>query len=275
MTLQAHPTAEADLPTVVDVYDGFAPFYDEFTSDHDYEAWIGALERLARGHGLAAGRVLDVACGTGKSFLPLLARGYEVVGCDISAEMLARARRKAPGVRLLQADLRALPNVGEFALVTCLDDVLNYLLDPDDLRAAFRSARRNLAPGGLYLFDVNTLKGYRTTWASLSFSGGEKRAYLWRGEASRDAGPGARASVVIEAFTKTAEGAWERTVSRHVQRHHPEPLLRELLRDAGLECLGVYGQLPDGSVEPGADELGHHKAVYVARRPVNHEGERR
>ena len=36
-------------------------------------------------------RVLDVACGTGKSFMPFLARGWDVTACDLSPAMLARA----------------------------------------------------------------------------------------------------------------------------------------------------------------------------------------
>jgi SAM-dependent methyltransferase len=71
--------------------------------------------------------VLDVACGTGKSFRPLLRRGYEVTGCDISPPMLEQAPAGAPGVRLVPADMRALPDLGAFDLVTCLDDALNYL----------------------------------------------------------------------------------------------------------------------------------------------------
>jgi ubiquinone/menaquinone biosynthesis C-methylase UbiE len=56
-------------------YDGAAAIYDDFTAHHDYEGWIRVLERLARDHGLAGRRVLDVACGTGKSSAPFVARG--------------------------------------------------------------------------------------------------------------------------------------------------------------------------------------------------------
>ena len=56
-------------------YDALAPFYDEFTAHHDYEAWIGALEQLARAHGLRGRRQLDVACGTGNITAPLAPRG--------------------------------------------------------------------------------------------------------------------------------------------------------------------------------------------------------
>ena len=64
--------------SAADAYDALAPFYDRFTAHHDYELWTSGLLRLARTHGFAGTRVLDAACGTGKSFLPLLERGFEV-----------------------------------------------------------------------------------------------------------------------------------------------------------------------------------------------------
>ena len=87
-----------------EAYDALASGYDTLTRDYAYDRWLPALEQLAHDHGLAGHRVLDVACGTGESFLPLRARGYEVTGCDISAEMLGRARRKAPDVLLHHLD---------------------------------------------------------------------------------------------------------------------------------------------------------------------------
>src|SRR4051812_45169006 len=105
-----------------EAYDDLAPAYDLLTADYPYERWLARLLALASEHGLRGGAVLDVACGTGKSFLPLLARGWDVVGCDISAAMLARAAEKAPAAELVQADMRSLDRLGSFDLVTCLDD---------------------------------------------------------------------------------------------------------------------------------------------------------
>src|SRR5215213_5009549 len=110
-------------------YQDLAPWYDRLTADHDYDRWLTTLLGLAERSGLSGTEVLDVACGTGKSFLPLLARGYDVVACD---------------------------------LVLCLGDSVNYVLEPGEVDAAFASAARNLRPGGIYLFDVNNLEMYRT-----------------------------------------------------------------------------------------------------------------
>ena len=148
-------------PPAESAYESFAPFYDRFTAESDYEAWADTVEPLLHRHRPGASRLLDLACGTGESLLPFLRRGYEVTGCDLSEAMLEQARAKAPGVRLVRADITGLPVLGRFDAVTCFDDSLNYLCSPEELEAAFRSARRNLAPGGVFAFDLNTLAAYR------------------------------------------------------------------------------------------------------------------
>jgi SAM-dependent methyltransferase len=168
--------------TAREAYEDLAPAYDLLTADYPHDRWLEALLSLARSHGLRGREVLDVACGTGKSFLPLLARGFDVVGCDISPAMLARAAAKAPAARLVQADMRSLGALGEFDLVTCLDDALNYLLGPGDLAAAFAGIRRNLRPRGIAIWDVNTLALYRSAFASDRTTDRDGVFLAWRGE---------------------------------------------------------------------------------------------
>src|SRR3954447_13575959 len=128
-------------------YEAFAPHYDAFTAHHDYETWTRTLEGMARAHGLSGTRLLDVACGTGKSFLPFLDRGYEVTACDISPAMADRAAAKAgDGARIEVHDMRALPRLGAFDLVCCLDDAVNYVLSAQELEATLAGLARNLAP---------------------------------------------------------------------------------------------------------------------------------
>ena len=78
-------------------YEAMAPVYDDFTAHHDYEGWLADLLKALEQHGLQGKRLLDVGCGTGKSFMPMLPRGWEVTGCDISAAMLGLAREKTAG----------------------------------------------------------------------------------------------------------------------------------------------------------------------------------
>jgi SAM-dependent methyltransferase len=246
-------------------YDRLAPFYDDFTAHHDYDSWTAELESLARDCGLTGSRLLDVGCGTGKSFLPFLRRGWAVTGCDLSAGMVELARAKAPAARLEVCDMRTLPSLGAFDLVCCIDDGLNYLTDPRDVSSALAGMRRNLAPGGLALFDVNTLATYRGFFASSTVVAGDDRVFVWRGETPADAREGVLAAATLMAFARGGGESWKRTDSLHRQRHHPPALVREALRTTGFETVAVYGQGLDGRPRPGLDERRHTKAVFVAR----------
>src|SRR5690242_12962874 len=148
--------------SVRETYDTFAPVYDDFNKGYLYERWTGRLLAKAEEAGMGGKRLLDVACGTGLSSLPMLDRGWSVTGCDISPAMLDLAREKVGNrVELLEADMRELPDLGEFDLIWAINDPLNYMLSIEEFEAALDGMRRNLAPDGIALFDVNTLVTYR------------------------------------------------------------------------------------------------------------------
>src|SRR3954464_857500 len=117
----------------VAAYELLAPFYDLYTHDYAHEELLGNIEGITLEHGLVGSRLLDVGCGTGKSFMPMLARGYDVTAFDISPAMAARASEAAAGsgAEVFVADVRELPAIGRFDLATALDDALNYLLSDD------------------------------------------------------------------------------------------------------------------------------------------------
>jgi SAM-dependent methyltransferase len=259
MTVASIPRDHARI-----AYDTFAPHYDAFTAHHDYEGWTASLERLAREAGLRGRRLLDLACGTGRSFLPFVERGYDVTAADVSPAMLAVAARRAP-VRLLQLDVRELPTIGAFDLVTFLDDAVNYLHDEAELVATFAGIRRNLARAGVLVFDANTLATFRRVYSACLAVPGEDTVLLLRGRGAADLEPGGLSEAHLEAFVRGPDGWWEEHRSVHLHRHHPEAAVRAALDAAGLRCIGAWGQHVDGRLEPVSDDLVHSKTVYVAR----------
>jgi SAM-dependent methyltransferase len=258
-----------------ETYEAFAPFYDEYTAHHRYEEWTRALEGLARGAGLRGRRLLDVACGTGKSFLPFLERGYEVCACDLSPAMVAIAREKAGArARVEVHDMRSLPRLGAYDLVCCLDDGVNYLRTERELVVAFSSLRLNLAPGGVVVFDANTLRAFRTYFAAATVVQSPGRVLVWDGRTPDDLPAGGAARGELLALERDGEW-WSRTRVEDRQRHHGEATVRGALAAAGLPWVATYGMQLDGSVIDGFDELVNSKAVYVARASAPETGEGR
>ena len=248
-------------------YDVLAPAYDLLTTGYAYEPWLRAIERVAVEHGLRGRRALDVACGTGKSLEALLELGFDASGCDASPGMAAVARRKLAGrADVFVADMRSLAVRGAFDLVTCLDDALNHLPTARDVCVALRAMGANLGPGGLLAFDVNTLRAYRETGDRIVQDG--RRMVLWHGTPARLDRPGGRAEVAIDVMSRQADGLWRRTSAAWGHWHYPLASIPELVTRAGLEVVAVRGQHAGGRLEPGADEDRHHKALFLARRPL-------
>ncbi|HET9677582.1 MAG TPA: class I SAM-dependent methyltransferase [Solirubrobacterales bacterium] len=251
-------------------YDRFAPVYDEANAENDYEMWLGGvlLPELEK-HGLRKGWALDVGCGTGRAFEPLLTRGWQVVGCDVSPGMLAEAARKfGSTVQLLELDAQGLPPISPgpglpeeaaFDLGLLLNDVVNYLTEDGDLELVFSGVRQNLnREHGLFLFDANTMALFRDDFAAGVTDEVGERGWEWRGLTEKTESEG-----LFEARL-SGQGIESHV---HRQRHWPVEQVKAALGASGLRCLAVLGQREEGgrvllSEEP--DEERDSKVVYVA-----------
>ena len=251
-------------------YEAMAPVYDEFTHLNDYETWFGQLLPALERHGLRHGRLLDVGCGSGKAFAPMLRRGWEIHGCDVSPAMVELAREKGEGrVGLTVADMRELPRLGEFELVWALNDPANYMLDEGELTQALSGMRRNLAPGGLLLFDANTIAAYRGFFCEELVDERAGWRLCWSGRSSPADPPGSVFEASFEATPLPGTAGEPIAPELHRERHFPEAALLAAIAAAGLECLEVLGYTDeDGLVAP-LDEEAHYKAVLIARA-ANH-----
>ena len=253
-----------------EAYDRYAAVYDEANAQNDYETWVGkAILPELEQRGLRKGWALDVGCGTGRAFDPLLSRGWKVVGCDLSAGMLAEAERKyGSRVQLFEFDARRVPAIapapdlpaGEaFQLVLLLNDVVNYLTEDGDLERAFAGVKANLSrDDGLVAFDVNTFPMLQH-----SFAPGRNEAMSTRGEEWYGLNDEVRPGGVFEARLTGRD--FEPHV--HRQRHWLDDQIRAALEATGLRCLATLGMSEEGDriilSEP-PDEERDYKLIYIA-----------
>lgn len=103
------------------------------------------------------GRVLDLGCGYGRHTVPLARRGYEMVGLDLSLDLLQNALRRAQAkqtsIKFVHGDLRDLEFKSVFDGVFCFNTTFGYFTDAQNLMV-LRGVHRALKPGGRFLIDV-------------------------------------------------------------------------------------------------------------------------
>jgi len=260
-------------------YQALSAIYDLAGWGYFAERMAGRMRHLADVHGLEQiEHVVDVACGTGIAVAAFAEAGYQVTGVDRSPYMLDQARQRvaqadatsssAQSVTLIEADMRdfSLPEDGRPAadLVTCMYDSLNYLLEEADLAAAFRCVADVLRPGGLYIFDVNTLYGLAEEWNSHDFIQYDSEDLFIAGRTRWDH-ERAINTLTFHGFIRLGEGVWERFLETHVQRGYPIDVLRGLLEEAGLAPLAVYDAGRRSGPDAGKDEQLVGSAVQTGR----------
>ena len=168
------------------MYTGFAEVYDTLMNDVHYGAWADMYARMMTAYGIPRNaKVCECACGTGSLTLPLQQLGYEMMGIDLSQEMLWQAAQKARkagfGIPFIRQDMRQLRlhRPVDAVLATC--DGVNYLLQDVDAAAFFQSAWDAIKPGGGLFFDVSTPYKLEHLLGS-QFMGEDRRdvTYMWQ-----------------------------------------------------------------------------------------------
>ena len=142
-------------------YEAFAGVYDAFNEDADYDTLFRYVHGVLKAHGVEGGIVADLGCGTGELTLRLAGCGYDMIGADISSEMLSVLREKAwelqqNGILLLCQDIAALDLYGTVRAAVSTFDTLNHIGPLPRLRQAVCRASLFIEPGGVFVFDVNT-----------------------------------------------------------------------------------------------------------------------
>lgn len=237
-------------------YDFLAGCYDALTYDVDYSAWADYIEKHFRKNPLPGNTVLDLACGTGSLTRELALRGYEMIGVDRSPEMLSQAAEKNRGAApvepiFLCQSMEKLDLYGTVdACVCCLDSV-NYVTDPKKLRRAFERVRLFLAPGGLFLFDINSPAKLEGLDGQVFLDETEDTYCVWRAEFSRRI-----CSYFMDIFRlDEATGQWDRGEELHRERAYSVPELTTMLSEAGFVEARTWGELKMRPPRPGEQRI--------------------
>lgn len=226
-------------------YSFFSSVYDTLTENVNYADRADYIADLLADNGIKGGILLDLACGTGTLSIEMANKGFEVIGVDSSADMLSVAMNNAyesgKSILFLCQPMQQLDLYGTINAAICTLDSINHLTDPADVQAAFDKVSLFTEPGGIFIFDVNTVYKHREILASNTFVYDMDDVYcVWQNSLDSETDT---VQIDLDIFEEVDDGIYERMQESFCERAYPLPMIEETLCRAGFETVAVYDEL--------------------------------
>lgn len=254
----------------MNAYHALASSYDRLTSDVDYEATVDFYFEILRRENYFPRTAVDLACGTGSVTALLAQRGLQVVGVDLSEEMLTMAQQKAQDLenppRFLRCPLQNLWLPRGVDLAVCALDSLDYIVDPADCQEAIHRVYRALNPGGAFIFDVNTPEKLRAMDGQVFLDEDDDVYCVWRGEFDEKSN---LCSYGMDLFQREGE-MWQRSFEEHQEYAYSMEQLTEFLKNAGFTGIDVYADRRMEAPRPGEQRIYFKARKGKLRRRGDH-----
>lgn len=223
-------------------YEGFAEVYDWFMDDIDYDSWVDYIERIWSSYNKTPKLIADLGCGTGNVTERLANKGYDMIGIDISEDMLAEAREKAyeneNQILYLLQDMREFELYGTVDIIISLFDSLNYITEEEDLLKVFKLVNNYLEPKGLFIFDLNTKYKFKNILGENTFTQiDDDAAYIWENYYDEDSEIN---EYYLNIFVKDNDGRYERYEEVHHEKAYEIDVIKDLINKSGLKLLNIY-----------------------------------
>ena len=229
----------------MEAYTDFATVYDTFMDETPYDTWCDNIEKWFKTYHVPKGLILDLGCGTGNITKRLAARGYDMIGVDISASMLEIAGKKNENkdydILYLLQDMRSFELYGTVGAVVSICDSINYLLTEEDLVSTFSLVNNYLDPGGIFIFDFNTVYKYRDIIGDMTIAENrEECSFIWENYYHEEEEIN---EYDLTIFIKNSEGAFQRFQENHFQRGYNLEVIKEALSTAGMSFVEAVDAL--------------------------------
>lgn len=225
-------------------YSSLAEVYDKLTENVEYRKRTEYIQSLLLKNGAEGGVLLDLACGTGTLSRELAGFGYDMILCDLSAEMLSFARERLPDALILCQSMTELDLYGTINHAVCSLDSINHLLKPCDVKAAFASVSLFMEKGGVFVFDVNTPYKHEKVLASNSFVSEKDGIFcVWQNSYKRKS---RTTDINIDIFIQQEE-KYLRLRESFSERAYSLEDISKWLCEAGFEVTGIYDDMTENA----------------------------
>jgi len=241
----------------MEIYRGFATMYDELMQDIPYQKWGDYIFECIKKQykNVKKPLVLDLACGTGNMTIHLSKKGFDMIGVDLSIDMLAAAQQKSyeqgQKILFLAQDMRELDLYGTIDAAVSVCDGLNYILDRADICKVFERVRLFLNPGGIFIFDMNTEYKFKELFAGLSFESTTQSGAACEWDNNYDEVTKINEYRVCFSNNKNEQaGKADQFIEVHKQRTYDTEDVIQMLKTCGFEKVSAYHEYTQEPPKP-------------------------
>ncbi|MBR5637466.1 MAG: class I SAM-dependent methyltransferase [Pseudobutyrivibrio sp.] len=243
----------------MEAYTGFASVYDRYMDNVPYDIWAANIKTLFEKYNMPMEIVCDLGCGTGQITRRLKAAGYDMIGIDVSYDMLmeAMAAEDSDGILYLCQDMREFELYGTVGAVVSLCDSINYLRDYDELLTVCKLANNYLDPKGLFIFDIKTEHFYQQLGSSTIAENREEGSFIWENDYDDETRDNA---YYLTIYEENEEGTFDRYEEEHLQHAFTVDEVKSAIVESGLELLEVLDVATMAAPKADSDRL-----YFIAR----------
>ena len=243
-------------------YTSFSMVYDELMDNIPYDEWSDYLTGLLQEEGIEAGKtIVELGCGTGKMTRRLAGAGYQMLGVDLSEDMLMIARdvqmdhfyslgvdknfscesvTDDDHILYIQQDMTELELDCEADAFVSICDSMNYLTQEDELYKTFCKVATYMVRGGVFIFDMKTPYFYREILGDNTFAESrEDVSYIWENYFDEKSQINEYALSLFVPLEED-ESIYRRFQEFHYQRAYSTDVVIKQAQKAGLKVKAVY-----------------------------------
>lgn len=247
-------------------YSSFAYYYDELTENVNYKKRADYFNSLIKKFGgTENGILLDLGCGTGSISEEMARLGYDVIGIDISDEMLSKALDKkfesGLPIQYLKQDMRNLDMFGTIDITLSALDSINHLHTLDDVIKTFQKVYLFAQPEtGLFIFDVNTIYKHKYILADNAFVYDMESVYcVWQNSFIPENN---EVRINLDFFEPDGD-CYRRYSESFSEFAYDEAVIDKALTDVGFKILAKYDGDTFNPVHSKTERI-----IYIARKEV-------
>lgn len=224
------------------MYNNFANGYYNIMKNIPRSDYFNYYKKIFERHNITPELILDLGCGTGDITYLFAEAGYDMIGIDLSEDMLniAKKENSHKNILYLNQDMREFELYGTVDVIYSSLDCINYITNKNDLKKVFKLCNNYLNPDGLFIFDINTEYKFKNILNNNSFVYDTGNEYLvWQSEYDNKS---KICTFFLDMFYKNSS-TYERFYEEQEERAYSVDDLVIMLKKAGFNVTGIYDNL--------------------------------